>query len=99
MSCKIETNGLSVNIFDEPGIKAPMTTIVPINSVINKNSVLLMALGMFFSGWLVSPAATPISSVPLKAKFAESRTIKTAPTPCGKTPFETKLVNKGALLA
>ena len=80
-------------------MSAPITTIVPIKSVINKNRVLLIALGIFFSGWLVSPAATPINSVPLKAKFAESNTIKTAPNPLGKIPLDTKFLNKGALVA
>ena len=52
--------------------------------------------GYIFSGFSVSPAAMPIISVPLKAKFTINKVVNNGIRPFGSQPCEVKLLNKGA---
>ena len=61
-----------------------------------RNRVVWIAFGMALSGSLVSPAVTPISSVPEKAKFTVSMVVNTGIHPLGNNPSFTKFSNSGA---
>ena len=52
--------------------------------------------GHIFSGFSVSPAAMPIISVPLKAKFTINKVVNKGIRPFGSQPCAVKLLNKGA---
>ncbi len=63
-----------------------MTTIVPTKNMSKRQIAALIALGTVFAGSSASPAATPISSVPEKAKFTMSMVVKIGNKPCGNQP-------------
>ena len=55
-----------------------------------------IASGTTFSGFSVSPAAMPISSVPEKAKFTATMVIRIGSVPCGSQPEAVRLCRNGA---
>lgn len=74
-----------------------MTMITMPTKKINKRQIaVLMALGTFSQDLPVSPAATPINSVPEKAKFTINMVVKIGNRPCGNQPSSVKLLNNGA---
>ncbi|MOA08088.1 hypothetical protein D3C78_1278270 [compost metagenome] len=55
-----------------------------------------IAQGTTFSGFSVSPAAMPISSVPENAKFTATMVIRIGKVPFGSQPEAVRLCRKGA---
>jgi hypothetical protein len=90
------TKGLSNTLASETGNNADKTTMVPTKKIINLHNVIRIAFGIVFSGFTVSPAATPINSVPENAKFTASIVIRMAKAPFGNKPALVTFENNGA---
>ena len=80
------TKGLSSTPALSHGISAAMTTIEPMKKMVRRARVARIARGMVVPGSSTSPAVTPMSSVPEKAKLMARIVVNTAPNPLGKRP-------------
>ena len=72
------------------GKKTEMTNTEPKKKKTIRHKVALIALGITSLAFLVSPTATPITSVPVKAKITASIALKTVALPLGKNPLSPK---------
>ena len=96
MELNTSTKGLSSTPASCQGISEAMTMMEPVKKMTRRNRVVWIAFGKALSGSLVSPAVTPISSVPEKAKFTVSMVVNTGIHPLGNNPSFTKFSNSGA---
>ena len=96
MLLKTSTNGLSPTPAWRHGISAHITVIEPMKNSTRRHSVVWMAFGTVVSGSRVSPAVTPMSSVPENAKLTVRIVANTGMKPLGKTPSLMRLTNIGA---
>ena len=96
MRSNTRTNGLFTTPAWSIGISAASTNTVPIKNTTRRITVVRIAQGTTFSGFSVSPAAMPISSVPEKAKFTATMVIRIGRVPCGSQPAAVRLCRKGA---
>ncbi|SDO51209.1 hypothetical protein SAMN04489749_1167 [Bifidobacterium longum] len=96
MPLNTSTNGLSPTPALRHGISAHITVIEPMKKSTRRHSVVWMAFGTAVCGSLVSPAVTPMSSVPENAKLTVRIVANTGMKPLGKTPSLMRLPNIGA---
>ena len=80
------TNGLASTPDCFQGISAAMTAIEPMKKIARRNTVVCTAFGIARSGFLVSPAATPTTSVPEKANTTVRSVENTGIIPLGNQP-------------
>ncbi len=86
MRSKTLTKGLCAIEESLMGKKTEMTNTEPKKKKTIRHKVALIALGITSLAFLVSPTATPMTSVPVKAKITASIAEKTAALPLGKNP-------------
>ena len=90
------TKGLFRIEASSTGRSAARTTIVPMKKTTRRMIVVLTASGITFSGLAVSPAATPMSSVPEKAKLTATIVVRSGRNPLGKSPADVRFESPGA---
>lgn len=91
MRSKTVTKGLFRMEASSSGRSAARITIVPMKKRTRRTTVVRTAIGMTFSGFWVSPAATPMSSVPENAKFTAIIVVRSGSRPFGKRPPSVRL--------
>ena len=91
------TNGLVSTPARCQGISAAITRIEPMKNTARRSTVVCTAFGMAREGSLVSPAATPTTSVPENANTTVSKVDRIGAMPWGNQPSAVKLANSGAL--
>ena len=92
MRSKTVTNGLLRIEASSIGRSAARITIVPMKKSTRRTTVVRTAIGMTFSGFCVSPAATPMSSVPENAKLTAIIVVRSGSRPFGKRPPSVRLL-------